>query len=44
MVDSYGDGWNEYVLGIRQNGKIVGVFGERFLEGSSQNVRLSLGT
>jgi len=39
MIDTYGDGWNEYVLGARQNGKIVAVFGERFLAGSSQNLK-----
>lgn len=27
MRDVYGDGWNGYILGVKQNGTIVGTFG-----------------
>lgn len=36
MTDSYGDGWNGYILGIRQKNSIVTVFGENFKKGASQ--------
>lgn len=35
MTDSYGDGWNGNVLGIRQNGSVIGTFGAGFTSGSS---------
>ena len=35
MSDSYGDGWNGNVLGIRQNNSIVGTFGSTFVSGYS---------
>ena len=35
MTDSYGDGWNSNILGIRQNGTIVGYFGNQFISGFS---------
>jgi hypothetical protein len=33
MTDSFGDGWNGNILGIRQNGIIVGTFGQNFRTG-----------
>lgn len=27
MTDSWGDGWNGNILGIKQNGTIIGTFG-----------------
>lgn len=36
MTDSYGDGWNGYVMGIRQGNSIVTVFGEQFKAGTDQ--------
>ena len=33
MTDSYGDGWNNNVLALKQNGIIVAEFGESFTEG-----------
>ena len=35
MGDSYGDGWNRNILGIRQNGYIADTFGENFLTKNS---------
>ena len=35
MGDSYGDGWNGNILGIKQNGQIVATFGEAMATGSS---------
>ena len=35
MVDSYGDGWEGTVLGLKQNGMVVGTFGENFTSGST---------
>lgn len=35
MTDSFRDGWNSNVLGIRQNDTIVGLFGNTFTAGSS---------
>lgn len=35
MADLYGDGWNGYVMGIRQNGTIMGTFGNNFTSGST---------
>lgn len=35
MTDSFGDGWNGNVLAIKQNGNIVGTFGNSFASGSS---------
>lgn len=37
MIDTYGDGWNGYVLGVRQHNSIVTVFGEEFQSGSKQD-------
>lgn len=34
LVDSYGDGWNGAVIGFKQNGIIVGTFGDAFTTGS----------
>jgi hypothetical protein len=34
ISDSFGDGWNGYVLGIRQDNSILTVFGEEFKSGS----------
>lgn len=28
LSDSFGDGWNGYVMGVRQDNSIVTVFGE----------------
>lgn len=36
MSDSFGDGWNGYVMGIRQGNSIVTVFGEEFKAGTDQ--------
>lgn len=36
MIDTYGDGWNGYIFGVRQNNMIVTVFGEQFKSGSEQ--------
>lgn len=36
LTDSYGDGWNGYILGIRQRNSIVTVFGEEFKNGAKQ--------
>lgn len=33
MTDSYGDGWNGNVFGIKQNGTVVGTFGTGFNTG-----------
>ena len=35
MTDSWGDGWNGNILGIKQNGTIIGTFGGGFSAGSS---------
>ena len=35
LVDSYGDGWDGTVLGFKQNGEIVGTFGQGFTSGGS---------
>lgn len=35
MTDSYGDGWDGTVLGFKQNGVIVGTFGQGFTNGFS---------
>ena len=35
MSDSYGDGWNGNILGIKQNNTMVGTFGSNFTTGSS---------
>lgn len=35
LTDSFGDGWNSNILGIKQNGSIVGIFGNTFTSGSS---------
>jgi hypothetical protein len=37
MSDTYGDGWNGNVLGIKQNNTIVGTFGDTFTTGSAVN-------
>ncbi|MBE0663291.1 MAG: choice-of-anchor J domain-containing protein [Bacteroidales bacterium] len=43
MTDSYGDGWDGTVLGIRQNGSIIETFGEDFENGYSYGpVNISL--
>ena len=36
MTDSYGDGWNGYIIGIRQKNSIITVFGDNFIQGSTQ--------
>lgn len=36
MSDSFGDGWNGYVMGVRQQNSIITVFGEEFKSGSEQ--------
>lgn len=36
MTDSFGDGYNGYVFGIRQGKSIVTVFGDQFMSGSHQ--------
>ena len=36
MTDSFGDGWNGNILGIKQNNDIVGTFGSTFTSGSSK--------
>jgi hypothetical protein len=33
MSDSFGNGWNGNVFGFRQNGTIVGTFGNGFTSG-----------
>lgn len=35
MTDSYGDGWNGLVLGIKQDGAWTSTFGSQFTSGSS---------
>ena len=30
MTDYYGDGWNDNILGLRQNGVVIGTFGKDF--------------
>lgn len=35
LTDSFGDGWNRNILGIKQNNMIVGTFGNTFSSGSS---------
>ena len=35
MTDTWGDGWNDNVLGLRQNNFIVGTFGSDFTTGHS---------
>lgn len=35
MTDSYGDGWEGTILGIKQNGVVKGTFGDAFTSGSS---------
>lgn len=35
LVDSYGDGWNGAIIGFKQNGVIVGTFGDAFTTGST---------
>lgn len=35
MTDSFGDGWEGTVLGIKQNDTIVGTFGNGFTSGGS---------
>lgn len=35
MTDSYGDGWNSNILGIRQNNTIVGLIGNTFTTGTA---------
>lgn len=45
MGDTYGDGWNGNILGIKQNNKIVAVFGENFTWGYSatQSIQIPAG-
>jgi hypothetical protein len=35
MIDSYGDGWNNNILGLKQNGRIVATFGKEFKTGKT---------
>ena len=35
MTDTWGDDWNDNVLGLRQNNFIVGTFGSDFTTGHS---------
>lgn len=35
MSDSDGDGWNSNILGFKQNGVLVGIFGQSFTSGFS---------
>lgn len=35
LTDSYGDGWNNNILGFRQGSAVVGNFGNTFTSGSS---------
>jgi hypothetical protein len=35
MTDSFADGWEGTILGIRQNGVVKGTFGNGFTSGSS---------
>ena len=35
MSDSFGDGWNGNILGIKQNNTIIGTFGSGFVTGFS---------
>lgn len=35
MTDSWGDGWNGNVIGIKANGAIIQNFGSKFLDGST---------
>lgn len=35
MTDSYGDGWNGNIIGIRQNNYIVATFGNDFKTGKT---------
>ena len=45
MTDSFGDGWEGTVLGIKQNGALVGTFGSAFTSGySSGPVYITLQT
>lgn len=37
MTDSYGDGWNGNMFGLKQNGAIVATFGSSFISGYSQS-------
>ena len=35
MTDSGSNGWNGYVMGIRQNNITMGIFGDKFTSGAS---------
>ena len=35
MTDSFGDGWNNNIISLKQNNSIVGTFDENFTNGSS---------
>jgi hypothetical protein len=35
LIDSYGDGWNGLVIGIRQGGAITSTIGQGFTNGST---------
>ena len=35
LLDSFGDGWNNNILAIKQNGVVVATFGAGFTTGSA---------
>lgn len=42
MGDTYGDGWNGNIMGIKQNNQIVAIFGDSFTSGSSAVQQVSI--
>ena len=42
LTDSYGDGWNNNVLEIRQNGYTPQIIGDTFTHGSSKSQTITL--
>lgn len=36
MTDKFGNGWSGNIVAVRQNGVIVGTFGENFTSGFSR--------
>lgn len=42
MTDTYGDGWDGTVIGLRQSGILVGTFGTGFSTGSSATASIAL--
>jgi len=42
MTDTYGDGWDGTVIGLRQSGILVGTFGSSFTAGNSATATVAL--